>query len=208
MQVYIDKVRDTIQQLCDTLVGTGRWSGGDLRFGLHTFRDHSPQGDEGRDIVDIYPFDSDVGAVKENLANIRAEGGGDGPEAQCDAFASVPGAAWDDDATRIAILITDSPPHGLGEDADTFPQGCPRRMLHIFTIFIMITKKWIENDPVRLVGQMARLGIILVRPASRYIHFWCLCPLQHVLACEPTLSMDYSVSLGDIVPDAVNESRS
>lgn len=159
MQVYIDKVRDTLQTLCENLVGTGKWTAGDLRFGLIAFRDHPPQ--DSTYITRPYPFDSDISAVKANLANLQANGGGDGPEAQCDAFAAVVNAGWKDEATKVAILITDSPPHGIGEDEDGFPKGCP-----------------LQNDPVRLVNRMAKLGITL-----------------HVLACEPTLSMDFSTPL-------------
>ncbi|KAG1808030.1 uncharacterized protein BJ212DRAFT_717510 [Suillus subaureus] len=159
MQVYIEQVRDTIQSLCERLVATGKWSGGDLRFGLIAFRDHPPQ--DSTYITRQYPFDSNVSAVKANLANLQADGGGDGPEAQCDAFARVLNAGWKDEATKVAILITDSPPHGIGEDEDGFPSGCP-----------------LQNDPVRLVNRMARLGITL-----------------HVLACEPTMSMDFSTPL-------------
>ncbi|KAG1769111.1 hypothetical protein EV702DRAFT_1049782 [Suillus placidus] len=159
MQVYIEKVRDTIQSLCERLVATGKWSSSELRFGLIAFRDHPPQ--DSTYITREYPFDSDVLAVKANLANLQAEGGGDGPEAQCDAFASVLNAGWNDEATKVAILITDSPPHGIGEDEDGFPGGCP-----------------LQNNPVRLVNRMAKLGIIL-----------------HVLACEPTMSMDFSTPL-------------
>ncbi|KAG1851098.1 hypothetical protein DFJ58DRAFT_729085 [Suillus subalutaceus] len=159
MQVYIEQVRDTIQSLCERLVATGKWSGGDLRFGLIAFRDHPPQ--DSTYITRQYPFDSNVLAVKANLANLQADGGGDGPEAQCDAFARVLNAGWKDEATKVAILITDSPPHGIGEDEDGFPGGCP-----------------LQNDPVRLVNRMARLGITL-----------------HVLACEPTMSMDFSTPL-------------
>ncbi|KIK35126.1 hypothetical protein CY34DRAFT_17225 [Suillus luteus UH-Slu-Lm8-n1] len=72
-----------------------------------------------------YPFDSDVSAFKAKLANLQANGGGDRPEAQCDAFAAVVNAGWKDRATKVAILITDSPPHGIGEDEDGFPGGCP-----------------------------------------------------------------------------------
>ncbi|KAG2336934.1 Dyp-type peroxidase [Suillus weaverae] len=140
MQVYIEKVRDTIQSLAERLVATGKWSSGDLRFGPIAFRDHPPQ--DSTYITLQYPFDSDVLAVKVNLANLQADGGGDGPETQCDAF-------------------THSPPHGIGEDEDGFPDGCP-----------------LQNDPVRLVNRMAKLGIIL-----------------HVLACEPTMSMDFATPL-------------
>ncbi|KAG1764185.1 hypothetical protein EV702DRAFT_1037412 [Suillus placidus] len=120
---YIEKVRDTTQSLCESLVATGEWSG---RFGLDAFRNHPPQ--DSTYIARQYHFDSDsdVLTVKVNLANLQADGGGDGPETQCDAFTRVLNAGWKDEATKVVILIliTDSPPHGI-EDEDRFPGGCP-----------------------------------------------------------------------------------
>ncbi|KAG1877867.1 hypothetical protein DFJ58DRAFT_647039, partial [Suillus subalutaceus] len=123
MQVYIEQVRNTIQSLCERLVATGKWSGGDLRLGLMAFRDHPTQ--DSTYITCQYPFVSDILAIKANLANLQADGGGYGPEAQCNAFTRVLDAGWKDEATKVAILITDSPPHGIGEDEDEFPGGCP-----------------------------------------------------------------------------------
>jgi len=77
---------------------------------------------------------------------LEATGGGDGPEAQCDAFADTLTAGWDDKAEKVALLITDSPPHGLGEGGDGFPKGCP--LQH-------------PNDPVKIGKQLARKGIVL-----------------------------------------------
>ena len=137
MQKYIDQVRDTIQQICDRLVATGKWSKGNLRFGLITFRDHPPQ-DETY-VTREYPFESDVNAVESNLAKVVAAGGGDGPEAQSDALAGALSAGWKDDATKVAVLITDSPPHGINEDEDKIPGGCPLRAWQTFTALVATT---------------------------------------------------------------------
>lgn len=160
MQKYIAQVCDCIQSICDELVVTGKWSRRNIRFAVVTFRDHPPE--EKSYVTNVYPFNNDVHAVEANLAHLIAKGGGDGPEAQSDALAAaVSGIAWKDNATKIAILITDSPPHGIGEDEDKIPGGCPA-----------------HNDPIRLAKRMANGGITL-----------------HVLACEPTLSSDFSTPL-------------
>lgn len=138
MQKYIDQIRDSIQQICDSLVATGKWSGRNLRFGFITFRDHPPQ--EKTYVTIVYPFDSDVGAVKSSLAKVVADGGGDGPEAQCDALADALSVDWEDNATKIAVLITDSPPHGINEDEDKIPGGCPLRTLETSTALIATTE--------------------------------------------------------------------
>jgi hypothetical protein len=78
-----------------------------------------------------YPFSSDVGSVVSNLASLTATGGGDGPEAQSDALSDAYKADWSDKATKVVVLITDSPPHGIGEDGDGFPKGCPLRKLSL-----------------------------------------------------------------------------
>jgi hypothetical protein len=39
---------------------------------------------------------------------------------------------WRDGAIKIVVLITDAPPHGIGEEEDGFPAGSPDRELHGF----------------------------------------------------------------------------
>ncbi|KAH7332678.1 hypothetical protein B0J17DRAFT_603542 [Rhizoctonia solani] len=158
MQPYIDQVRDSIQELSSSLVSTTNWTNDALRFGLVTFNDHPLPLDQ---VTTSHPFSTDVNVLKSTLSTVVAQGGGDGPEAQCEALREALHADWHDNATKIAILITDSPPHGIGEDEDKFPGGCP-----------------IQNDPIRLSKRLAKNGIVL-----------------HVLACEPTLSLDYSTPL-------------
>ncbi|KAG1853368.1 hypothetical protein F4604DRAFT_1591594, partial [Suillus subluteus] len=96
---------NTIQSLCERLVVAEKWSGGDLRFGLMAFRHHPTQ--DSMYITCQYPFVSDVLVIKANLANLQADGGVYGPEAQCDVFACVLNAGWKNEANEVAILITD-----------------------------------------------------------------------------------------------------
>jgi len=97
----------------------------DLRLGLIAFRDHPPQ--EHSFLIQEYPFTSDFGSFASNLASLRVEGGGDEPDVQGDALAAAYNAGWRAEARKIVVLITDSPPHGIGEDGDAFPKGCPLR---------------------------------------------------------------------------------
>ena len=63
-----------------------------------------------------------------NVLNaLSASGGGDGPEAATDALQLSLTADWKDGASRVVILITDAPPHGVEETGDGFPDGCPLR---------------------------------------------------------------------------------
>ncbi|KZV63317.1 hypothetical protein PENSPDRAFT_691745 [Peniophora sp. CONT] len=97
----------------------------DIRVGLVDFRDHDykpPSKDYG------FAKGSDVSAIKARMQSLQVVQGGDGPEAQCEALNTASNTGWMPTALKIAIMITDSPPHGIGEDGDTLPNGCPSRM--------------------------------------------------------------------------------
>ncbi|WFD43252.1 hypothetical protein MPSI1_001911 [Malassezia psittaci] len=51
---------------------------------------------------------------------------------------------WRKEAAKMAILITDAPPHGIGEYGDGFPAGSPDM-----------------EDPIRVVRAMSEQGIVL-----------------------------------------------
>lgn len=95
----------------------------EMRLGIVEYRDHPPQDTL---ISRAYPFTSDLPAAKKTLAKLKAEGGGDAPEA---VFAGLVTArdklAWREHARRVAVLVGDAPPHGVGGRGDGFPRGCP-----------------------------------------------------------------------------------
>lgn len=63
-----------------------------------------------------------------NLSKLVASGGGDGPEAQTAALNNALNMKWRKDAAKIVVLITDAPPHGIGESNDLIPDGDPDSM--------------------------------------------------------------------------------
>lgn len=63
--------------------------------------------------------------MQSNLSTLVADGGGDYPEAVAEALDMALFSEWRVDATKMVILITDSPPHGIGEPMDCFPSGIP-----------------------------------------------------------------------------------
>ncbi|KAF8341938.1 hypothetical protein F5887DRAFT_975763 [Amanita rubescens] len=152
-QPYIDTARAEIRNICVTLTQQGNFAQGDLRFGVVAFRDHPPQ-DSSFVTKTLTPrpgsnpeqvgFVADPGVVAHVLNTLMASGGGDGPEAATDALQTSLTADWRDGASRVAILITDAPPHGLGENGDGFPNGCPLGL-----------------DPLCVVSSMANVGITL-----------------------------------------------
>lgn len=65
--------------------------------------------------ADTVGFTTDVQQMKENLNSLFAAGGGDGPEAMTAALKAAVDLDWRADAAKMCILITDAPPHGIGE---------------------------------------------------------------------------------------------
>jgi hypothetical protein len=120
---YIDSARKGISQICTDLISGPQFVPGNVRFGVIAFRDHPPQ--DRSFATKAFPLTSDPARVAADLASLTAAGGGDGPEAQTDALQGALNAEWNVDAIKVAILITDAPPHGIGENGDGFPDGCP-----------------------------------------------------------------------------------
>lgn len=92
----------------------------------------------------MHNFTENVNDVETWLNACQADGGGDTPEAIADALNDVVRLSWRSDATKICILISDAPPHGLDPNEDSFPRGCPSGF-----------------DPMKIVRDMAELGITL-----------------------------------------------
>ncbi|KAI3620372.1 hypothetical protein CBS9595_002339 [Malassezia furfur] len=121
-----------IETICDQIVQSELLAqDGALRVGLIAYRDHPPQ-------------DHVVYEMKENLNSLFAAGGGDGPEAATAALKATCDLDWRPDAAKMAILVTDAPPHGIGEYGDGFPSGSPD-----------------NEDPILLARSMSARGIPL-----------------------------------------------
>jgi hypothetical protein len=88
----------------------------DLRVGLVAFRDHPPQ--DHTYITRNFGFSSDIDKVQRDLASLYASGGGDGPEAVTAALAEALNIGWNEQASKMIVLIADAPPHGIGEYGD------------------------------------------------------------------------------------------
>ncbi|KAF9530877.1 hypothetical protein CPB83DRAFT_849794 [Crepidotus variabilis] len=138
---YIDSARAAIRGICDTIISSSSMSSNDLRFGLIAFRDHPPQ--DRTYVTKPFDFTSDINVMQKNLASLNATGGGDGPEAQTAALAAGLEMDWKEDAVKMLVLITDAPPHGLGEVGDGFSESPD------------------QNDPLELARQMSQKGITL-----------------------------------------------
>jgi hypothetical protein len=95
----------------------------DLRLGLVEYRDHPPQ---DKLVYRTYPLDGSLATMQRTIAGLSASGGGDEPEAVLDGvLAACREMAWAPHARRLAVLVGDAPPHGVGYRGDQFREGCP-----------------------------------------------------------------------------------
>jgi len=84
-----------------------------------------------------FGFTSSISTMKRHLKGLDADGGGDGPEASSAALAKALNMKWKKNAAKMVVLITDAPPHGIGEGGDGFPHGSPdRKIMHTFSPLI------------------------------------------------------------------------
>lgn len=143
MGSYITAATQNIELICDEIINSERLASPDcLRIGLIAYRDHPPQ--DMSYVTLKFGFTSSPKAVKESLKSLWASGGGDGPEAVTAAMHEALTLDWRPQASKMAVLITDAPPHGIGEYGDGFSRGDPS-----------------GHDPLQLARKMAQAGISL-----------------------------------------------
>lgn len=95
-----------------------------VHLGVVQYRDHPPQ--DHSMVYRVHAFSGDLEEARATINGLFATGGGDGPEAVLDGvWAACYELAWRPHARRIAVLVGDAPPHGVGTQGDHFAQGCP-----------------------------------------------------------------------------------
>ncbi|MFW9967910.1 MAG: VWA domain-containing protein [Candidatus Thorarchaeota archaeon] len=93
-----------------------------LRVGLVSYRDHPPE--DNTFVTQKYELTSDTARIEQNIMQMSADGGGDGPEAVDDAMDAANRMEYLLDAAKVVVLVADAPPHGV-EDGDRWPDGPP-----------------------------------------------------------------------------------
>ncbi|CEH16437.1 hypothetical protein UM01098.1 [Ceraceosorus bombacis] len=143
MGSYIASATKNIETISEEIIRSEHLSAPSaLRIGLIAYRDHPPQ--DHTYIVKNFGFTESIDVIKANLGTLYASGGGDGPEAVTAAMKAALDLDWRPEATRLAVLIADAPPHGIGEYGDGFTQGSPDGF-----------------DPLQVARAMAASGIPL-----------------------------------------------
>jgi Mg-chelatase subunit ChlD len=87
-----------------------------VRVGVVAYRDI---GDEY--VTKVFPFSDDIDKVVKDISDLKAAGGGDGPEAVDKGLhAAIKELKWgaDKHAAKILFLIGDAGPHGVASDLD------------------------------------------------------------------------------------------
>lgn len=108
MGSLLEEARRRFQSLIKTITAQYQL---DLQVGIVEFRDHPPE--EHSFITRIHPFTSQLTQVQQTLNQLRAEGGGDAPEAVYDGiYAACTQLEWRPHSIRLLILIGDETPHG------------------------------------------------------------------------------------------------
>jgi von Willebrand factor type A domain len=122
---YIGASVARCKDMCIATQIPGQFDKVELRLAVIAFRDH---GDEYV-TKDFGGFTNNVDTVISNLNTLVAQGGGDGPKAMTAALDKALNLSWRGDAAKIAVVITDAPPHGIGDRDDVYYDGDPDGML-------------------------------------------------------------------------------
>lgn len=122
MGAYIKSAQDNIRAIAQS-IHDQRGGTVSVRYALVKYRDHPPQ--DRTFVTEVYAFTKNINVMQANVDTMTASGGGDGPEAVAAALHEVHELDWRANATKVCVFIADAPPHGLGENGDGFPQGCP-----------------------------------------------------------------------------------
>lgn len=118
--------------------------GVDSRFATILYRDYAQNECSSGYVTKVEGFTSCPKEIAVRLSQAVASGGGDGPEAVDAALDAMTKMEWRPGATRMAVIITDAPPHGLGHPGDYFPNG---------------TEHVGGHDPVKLIDQLSMMSV-------------------------------------------------
>ncbi len=97
--------------LLDTVEALGARSGVEIQVGLVEYRDHPPQ--DTSFVTRHHPLTHDLRKMRKVINGLRADGGGDHPEAVYDGVCEAAVLTeWRAHSCRFILLVGDAPPHG------------------------------------------------------------------------------------------------
>jgi Mg-chelatase subunit ChlD len=111
------------RQMIDMMRDLSRAADVQMQLGVVEYRDHPPQ---DQMVYRVHGLTDKLSKAQKTIERLKADGGGDEPEAVLDGvLAACRELDWRSGARRIAVLVGDAPPHGMGRHGDGFPSGCP-----------------------------------------------------------------------------------
>lgn len=128
MSKYFNGVKNIIQRLVE------RWGNDSNKFAFVGYTDHEPNNGHfpKENPVCVFPvsgnlIDGDADSVGNFISQVKSCGGGsNGGEAMIDGLAASTKLIFQQDASKIFIVISDDSPHGLEFNFDTeYRSGCP-----------------------------------------------------------------------------------
>jgi hypothetical protein len=156
MQSEIENVKAKTKELVAKLAG-GKPSPV-IRVGLVAFRDH---GDDY--VTKVFPFSEDIDKVVKDISSLKADGGGDAPEAVNEALhASLNGLKWSEDkkTLKLLFLIGDAGPNHYAHDFDykTEAKSAIAHGVQINTLGCQGLERFNEADGVGVFKEIAKLA--------------------------------------------------
>ena len=124
MDNYLDQAKNGILDMIKKI--QEQCPGIEINLGFIGYKDFNDL-DFGEEYINL-EFTTDYEKIKNNIAFVKADGGGDTPEDLCGGLEMGKNKAWAG-KSRFAILVTDSPCHGekyhdlKGEQKDNYPNG-------------------------------------------------------------------------------------
>lgn len=106
------------QQLLDTMRRLSADNDIDLQVGLVEYRDHPPQ--DTSFVTRVYPLTANLQQMQKHINKLKADGGGDFPEAVYDGVVDAAlKMKWRTHSCRFILLVGDAPPHGFQVDGNS-----------------------------------------------------------------------------------------
>lgn len=135
MQGEIDAVRDAITAFADTIASQAVRA----RVGLIEFRDRLIGEAQRVLLFEGQPFTSNPALFREQIAHLKAKGGGDEPESSLDALLLALDQPFDPEANKVIVLVTDAPPHIPDLAAQSIEQVLQRmREIQVEQVYVVM----------------------------------------------------------------------
>ena len=169
MSDCIENVKKHARNFYSMLVEKMTRLGSDIdetRVQVIVFRDYGYDGTNAMQISPFFLLDQDAADYEEFLANVRAQGGGDGPENGLEALYYAMQSAFEsgDDDRQVIVLFTDADALELGARADK--ENYPKDMVDEAGL----DKMWIGKDQTHVgyLNQLTKRLVIFAPAGTKY----------------------------------------